>query len=531
MNPIPQPTRRQVLTGGAALAAGLVLPHSLAQAAPPVYAKKPAPRPQLIRWAADTWKSLVAMVDPRTGLVSDKIPGDLAGRVPNTSPTNIGGYLWSCLVARDLGIITPGECRRRVAQTLRTLAGMEHHRPSGMFYNWYDVRDGSVLTRWPENGDVVVPFVSSVDMGWLGAALWVVANGDPSNRKAALALYEKMRWDVFFDRSFWRQPGANYGGFFTVDPKGLGVVKDVIELPPLNGVGGPNLWYTRTHHYDTAVSEARMVLYLGIMRGQIPRAAYYATFRTFPPDWDWPEMPPVGEWRTYLGVDVYEGVHRYPYPDGLRVVPGWGGSMFEELMPDLFVPEETWAPHAWGKNHPNHVDAQIYHGMVDAGYGYWGFSPSNDPYGGYGEWGVDALGLKPDGYFSDKEHTDWHYDGRLTRLRVPGDNSTAYEVSSYGDGVVTPHASFLAMLHRPGEATANLLGIQHTLKAYGPGGFYDAVGTRSGKISKWYLSLDQSMVMGAIGNVALGGRLRSYFATAGTAATLRPVIGIEHFSI
>ena len=52
-------------------------------------------------------------------------------------------------------------------------------------------------------------------------------------------------------------------------------------------------------------------------------------------------VPPEGTWRTYLGVDVFEGVYSY---GGLQVVPGWGGSMFEELMPNVFVPEESWAP-------------------------------------------------------------------------------------------------------------------------------------------------------------------------------------------
>ena len=43
--------------------------------------------------------------------------------------------------------------------------------------------------------------------------------------------------------------------------------------------------------------------------------------------------------------------------------PGWGGSMFEELMPAVFVPEETWAPRSWGVNHPLHVRAEREHGL------------------------------------------------------------------------------------------------------------------------------------------------------------------------
>ena len=61
-------------------------------------------------------------------------------------------------------------------------------------------------------------------------------------------------------------------------------------------------------------------------------------------------------------------------------------------MPALFVPEERWAPGSWGANHPLTVDAQIHHGLVEAGYGYWGFSPANIPEGGYATYGVDGIG-------------------------------------------------------------------------------------------------------------------------------------------
>ena len=41
---------------------------------------------------------------------------------------------------------------------------------------------------------------------------------------------------------------------------------------------------------------------------------------------------------------MYEG--SYPYGD-TRLVPSWSGSMFEALMPALFVPEESWGPGSW----------------------------------------------------------------------------------------------------------------------------------------------------------------------------------------
>jgi hypothetical protein len=99
---------------------------------------------------------------------------------------------------------------------------------------------------------------------------------------------------------------------------------------------------------------------------------------------------------------------------------------------------------------------------------------------------------------------------------------------TYGDGIVTPHASFLAMMHEPAEAFANLVTIQQHLKAYGSGGFFDAVAS-SGKIARRYLSLDQAMVMGSIGNVLADDVIRRGFSTAAVEKVLRPVIGIEEF--
>lgn len=463
-------------------------------------------REVLRRWARDTWHSLVAMADPDTGLVSDNITGDLSMPGVYTSPTNIGGYLWSTIVARDLRIINPGEASRRIRQVLRTLQTMEHHTASGMYFNWYDPRDGSVILTWPDNGDPVVPFVSSVDAAWLGAALLVVRNADPANRRVAGELFDRMRFDVFADPTFWK-PYLMYGGFYLEEPTRLNNPPPT-ESRDLLGTGEP-VWYTANHHYDTIVSETRITTYLAIIKDQVPPSTYYQAWRAFPPEWTWPEMPPVGERRTYLGVDVFEGAHDYY---GMLTVPGWGGSMFEELMPNVFVPEEDWAPSSWGLNHPNHVAVQRLHGMEE--YGYWGFSPASHPSGGYSEWGVDALGLNPEGYFSDIERTDYRWD---------------HPKPDFGDGVVTPHAAFLAMMHDHAEAIANLQRIEADFDSYGPGGFYDAIATQSGQVAERYLSLDQSMIMGALGNVLADGVLQRAFIRGGVERKLRPVIAPEEF--
>ena len=176
-------TRRHLLVGGAALAGGAVLAAPPAMAAPLGQPpQRDISRDRIRRWANDTWRSLVAMTDEGTGLTADNIEGSLTNprRSGYTSPTNIGGYLWSALVARDLEIISSRECSTRLAQTLSTLATMDRNDASGMYYNWYDERTGAVLRTWPVDGSPVNPFLSSVDNGWLAAALIVVQNADPS---------------------------------------------------------------------------------------------------------------------------------------------------------------------------------------------------------------------------------------------------------------------------------------------------------------------------------------------------------------
>ena len=130
----------------------------------------------------------------------------------------------------------------------------------------------------------------------------------------------------------------------------------------------------------------------------------------------------------------------------MLVTPSWGGSMFEALMPALFLPEERWGPGSWGANHPLTAAAQIHHGLVEAGYGYWGFSPSNIPEGGYDAYGVDGIGSDPNGYPSNNDRTliDHGWPGCPDGPPQPDPPPSAYT-----NGVVTPHAAFLALRYAP----------------------------------------------------------------------------------
>ncbi|MGH3659790.1 MAG: glucoamylase family protein [Micromonosporaceae bacterium] len=239
-----------------------------------------------------------------------------------------------------------------------------------------------------------------------------------------------------------------------------------------------------------------MASYLGIADGSLPSDHYWHTFRTMLPEWG-QEQVPEGEWVTVDGVRMYRGHYTYR---GRKLVPSWGGSMFEALMVPLFVPEGEWSPRSWGVNHKRHVLSHLEHGLREKDYGYWGFSPANIPAGGYSEYGVDAIGMQIEGYTSK--------------------------------GVVTPHASFLAMPFARGHATANLLRIAHDFDAYHDEfGFRDSVDTATGRVSDFMLALDQGMVAAALAQVLKPGLLQQPFRTGGFARTVRPMLQKENFGI
>ena len=171
-------------------------------------------------------------------------------------------------------------------RTLTTLEGMEHHEPSGMYYNWYDEATGEPVLIWPENGTTVHPFVSSVDNGWLGAALLVVKNSDAVAGPLAAEIFARMRWDAFYNPgTAWRAPDDVPAVSCTVASTSSTTTGPAASTAARTSAGG-DVWLT-THHYDTIVSETRITSYLGILTGQVPGRHYYAPWRTFPATCDW----------------------------------------------------------------------------------------------------------------------------------------------------------------------------------------------------------------------------------------------------
>ncbi len=438
-----------------------------------------ADRRVLQQYAIDTWRSITALTCP-SGLPADSIKlGPV--RAQFTSPTNIGAYLWSVIAARDLRIITQTEAQEHIAQTLETLARMKRHPPSGMYYNWYDPRTGAKMTAWRPGGAAIHPFLSTVDNGWLAAALIVVSSGVPELCDPAQAILSQMDFGFFLNPN----TGLLYGGCWPA------------ERPPS---GCDQDGYT-CYDFGTLNTEPRIASYIGIAMGSLPPEHYFRMQRTFASFGQKNEgkaqafTPEATVTRPYLGVSVFEGHYIYA---GMQIVPSWGGSMFEALMPDIFVPEAQWGPRSWGINHPLYVQAQITYGLDEAKYGYWGFSPSTDPSGGYNAYGVEAIAMNPGG--------------------------------ARAGGIVTPHASFLALPYAPRQALQNLEKLRNNFAIYSKWGFWDSVNVKTGQVSRCALSLDQGMIMAALLNALRSNRMQAYFSQGKVEKVIRPLLELEEFS-
>ena len=205
-----------------------------------------------------------------------------------------------------------------------------------------------MLTSWPGTGDRVYPFLSSVDNGWLGAALMVVQLADRGAAPLADRLFDRMRWDMFYDAD------AAYPVAGGPDPRRL--LRRAAAQPRRH-----------LHRQPHRRRPRRLVHQAPLRHDRLRDPDHVATSASSPARSRRSTTSPCGapsrraatgpgtrcsrsaQTRTYLGLDVYEGAYTYR---GMHIVPGWGGSMFEELMPDVFVPEASWAPRSLGRQPP-----------------------------------------------------------------------------------------------------------------------------------------------------------------------------------
>jgi len=388
--------------------------------------------------AKDTWGFFDNVVDKRSSLPLDWIcmaPERAIGDY--TSPTNTGLYFINIVAAFDMGFITREEAVSRISATLDIVEKMP--RWHGLWDNYHSTTNLQVTRR----------YISSVDNGWFAGGLIIARQAfDKELGKRCSKLLDEMDFSALYNKE--------------IGQLNLGFDRDTDKYSPYN--------------YGQLNGEARFTSLVAIGKGDVPQDHWYKMARTFPPEVEWQSQKPQGKEVKKSGVKYYQGYYTY---EGEKVVPSWGGSLFEFLMPSLMVKEKELAPKGLGLNDLKGAQAHIAMAR-QKGYKAWGFSPCSTPdgsYGGYTEFGVAGIGFK--GYKDE--------------------------------GVATPHVVFLSLAFTPEEAISCIRRMLFYFDMYGEYGFYDSVNVKNGKVSYRYLALDQGMILPSIDNYLNDGAIRQRF--------------------
>jgi len=412
----------------------------------------------LKRIAKDTWGYFANMVDRRTQLPLDRIKLSWEKEIGDyTSPTDIGLYFLSVVCAGQLGFISKTDAAARINRSLKTVERLPKWK--GFLYNYYSTTNLKVTTQ----------FVSTVDNGWFVAALMVLKAVFPGAPLAARAdsLIKQMDFYELYD---------------------MGEGKFVLGYDDRAKKFSNN-------HYGLLVSEARITSVVAIAKGDVEPEHWFRLHRVPPREWKWQTQIPQGTFKNYHGIRFLEGYYIY---DGKQIVPSWGGSLFEFLMPSMVLDEPRLAVESCWKN--NRVAAETHrdYALLKKRYPVWGISPcmvDRAAHGNYLELGIKEIGVK--GY-SDK-------------------------------GVIAPYASLLALEILPEDVLMNLRRLLNLYPIYGEYGFYDSVWVRKPLVTKQYLALDQAMILIAITNYLKSGIIRKKFHSLKEVRKIEPLLSEEKF--
>lgn len=347
-----------------------------------------------------------------------------------TSVSNIGFYLIAILCAVKCAYLSREQAYTRITQTIGTLERLPRH--SGLFYNWYALHD-----LQPDE----TRFVSSIDAGNLLAGLittssWLL-NEITTETSHQYAQIEALRGRVEtlihaldFSRVISTRKRLLSLGF---DPR-------TNTLSPF--------------FYQTLASESRLSVLLAIAKRNLPLQAWNALSRT-----------------------------RKRQPVAGAPLLSWSGTLFEYLMPDLFLknPPGSLLRMSGQSAYANHRallrTRGLYGALSESGYSEMNAEKDYR----YNAFGLQSLALFP------------HADSR---------------------SVVAPYAIFLALETDPKTALSDLHRLSH--KALDRYGFFEAIDYTSdpkGQLIGSYMSHHQGMSFAAIVNYLHAGYIQELFSS------------------
>jgi cyclic beta-1,2-glucan synthetase len=343
-----------------------------------------AQRENLLNLARQTWHFFDVLVTKKTNfLPPDHFQQTTSPAVSTrTSATDMGMYLVALVCARDLGFVSDSDFLDRAGRTLGTMNKMDLFR--GHFYNWYEVTTLRVLPP---------AYVSTVDSGNLCACLLVLSSAlqelSGTRAKTLANLARKKALDMDFS--------------FLYDLK-----RDLFRI----GYNGLRKVFDRGH-YDLLASESRLTSLLAIAKHDVP-ARHWAALS-----------------RPMTAIS------------GQAALLSWGGSVFEYLFPNLFLP--VYPQTLLGETQTAVVESHIKYGKNN--HIPWGISES-------------SYGLT---------NKDDHY-----RYKLHGIPGLGLKQFPYKDLVVAPYATLLALDSNPNEAYKNILQLQKS-EAQADFGFFESV--------------------------------------------------------
>lgn len=343
------------------------------------------------------------------------------GLAHRTSPTNIGLAMTAAVAAADMGHISPAEAAAYIARVTDTLERMP--RCIGHYYNWYDTRDLRPLSP---------AFVSTVDSGNLYAGLVACRQaleewGEAELSKRLGAIMAPMDFAPLYD-------------------SGRGLFYICYDSAEGRGAGG---WY------DLMASEAMLTSYIAIAKGDVP----------------------IKHWRRLSRAQLQK--------DGYRGLASWTGTMFEYLMPELFLP--------------------FYRGslLYESGR-FCLYAQKRRAFAGK-PWGIS-------------ESAFYSLDGALNyRYKANGCAALALKRGQDSDMVISPYSSFLALALDPHAGAKNLRRLE-SFGAVGRFGFMEALDFTparcrrdAGEKVRCYMAHHIGMSVISAANAACDGSIRRRF--------------------
>ena len=388
---------------------------------------------QLLRESADrTWRFFRDWGSSSANwLIPDSVSENGAAEL-RLSPTNLGMLLNARIAGVHLGVTSLAEFVFETRQTLERVAALPKHR--GHLLNWYDIN--SLQPLEPR-------FVSTVDSGNLAASLWTL-------KQASLAFAA----ESVVKRGVTRDLAAELRSIADLCDR---LVREMdfrfLYQPRREAFSiGFDVQTAQLHEatYDLLASEARIATFVAIAKGDIPQESWFRLGRA------------------------------HTATRGERVLLSWSGTMFEYLMPAL-----------WMRHYPDTILDHSMKGVVRCQREYarrkgvpWGISESAFLEDANGPWGYAPFGI-PD-------------------LAIQRKDAHAL--------VISPYSTFLAAAVDPVAAVENLRVMQN-FGWCGRYGFYEAIdyGRAGGDAVRIWMAHHQGMSLLAIVNLLFDNPIRQYF--------------------